>query len=96
MSGSGRGAAYNVFVLGVPVPELLDTVVPQAINGVFSALEPWRAEELLVNFVGRANGPEAIDRIWSPEVADRLAAVRAAADPNGLFAFGPRADALVG
>ncbi|WP_210481491.1 FAD-binding oxidoreductase [Naasia sp. SYSU D00948] len=90
---SGRDAAYSVFVLGAPVPELLDTAVPQAIGAVFAALEPWRADELLINFVGRANGPDVLDRVWRPEVVERLHALRRAADPNGILA-GPRAGVL--
>ncbi|WP_210505558.1 FAD-binding oxidoreductase [Naasia sp. SYSU D00057] len=93
---SGRGAAYSLFLLGAPVPELLDTVIPQVIGGVFAAVEPWRAEELLVNFVGRANGPDALRRVWKPAVAERLDAVRRAADPDGRLAFGPRPAALIG
>ncbi|BDZ47136.1 FAD-binding oxidoreductase [Naasia aerilata] len=92
---SGRGAAYSLFLLGAPVPELLDTVIPEVIHGVFGRLEQWRAEELLINFVGRANGPDALDRVWKPEIAERLDAVRRAADPEGLFAF-DRRPALVG
>ncbi|HEY8589108.1 MAG TPA: FAD-binding oxidoreductase [Naasia sp.] len=82
----GRDGAYSLFVVSAPIPELLETVLPQVIGGVFSAVEEWHATELLTNFVGRANGPDALRRSWSPEVLQRLESIRDAADPDGIFA----------
>ncbi|PJJ72962.1 FAD/FMN-containing dehydrogenase [Diaminobutyricimonas aerilata] len=83
---AGRDAAFALHIVGAPVPELLDTVIPAVIEGVFSAMHPWVAEELQPNFVGPANPGEHRDRIWAPDTARRLDAVRAGYDPFRVFA----------
>lgn len=84
----GRDARYNLHIVGAPVPDLLDTVIPEVIGGVFTTMAPWRSQTLLINFVGRANSPEAVDQCWTPEQNARLDAIRAESDPSGLFPFG--------
>ncbi|BDI22280.1 FAD-binding oxidoreductase [Herbiconiux sp. L3-i23] len=84
----GRDSAYGVHVVGAPVPELLETVIPQVIRGVFAALAPWQAPVSMINFVGRSNEPGQVERSWSAEQNDRLDRVRAAVDPDGLLPFG--------
>ena len=84
----GRSAAYNLHVVGAPVPELLHTVIPQVIRGVFAALEPWRSDEQLVNFLGGVNDQADLRRAWPADVADRLNEVRGAYDPAGRFPYG--------
>lgn len=81
----GREAAYSLHVVGAPVPELLDTVIPAVIGGVFGAVEAWATGTTQINFVGGANGPSGTATAWSPEVRSRLDRVRAAYDPEGLF-----------
>jgi hypothetical protein len=39
-----------------------------------------------VNFVGRANAPDAFANTWSADQRTRLDEVRAAHDPGGVFA----------
>ncbi|MGB4779863.1 MAG: FAD-binding oxidoreductase, partial [Microbacterium sp.] len=83
---AGRDGAYSLHIVGAPVPELLDEVVPGAIAAVFDALGPWRASGLLPNFVGPANASDSASQTWPAETARRLSAVRASYDPFGLFA----------
>jgi len=82
-----RTAAYNLFVSGAPVPGLADTVIAGAVRAVLDAMAPWQDGGHLVNFVGSADGPDAVERSWTPEQNDRLDAIRAAADPRGLFPY---------
>ncbi|HEV7183800.1 MAG TPA: FAD-binding oxidoreductase [Leifsonia sp.] len=69
---------------------------------VFAELAPARAAEIAavlagkvsavtnVNWAGDLTDETAFDTSWPPSVLQRLAAVRAEHDPNGLFAFGPK------
>jgi hypothetical protein len=83
----GRHAAYNLHVVGAPVPELLAEVVPGAVAGVLEALAPWGAGSSQVNFFGNANDPAALRRSWSADTLERLDAVRAAYDPGCRFPY---------
>ncbi len=58
-----------------------------AVAAVLESVAPWRAPHNLINFVGRANGPDAVIDSWTPEQNARLDAIRAEADPTGLFPF---------
>ncbi|MET0693428.1 MAG: FAD-dependent oxidoreductase [Propionibacteriaceae bacterium] len=84
----GRDAAYGLHVVGAPVPELLETVIPQVIRGIFAALGPWRTGGALVNFVGKANDPDSLRNAWPAEIAERLDQVRASYDQQGRFPYG--------
>ncbi len=81
----GRDAAFLLHVVSAPIPELLDTVLRETVGAVLAALDPWRAPTLLINFIGRSNAPGAGAQSWTSEQNARLDAVRAAADPSGLF-----------
>ncbi len=84
----GRQAAYGLHVVGAPVPELLDTVIPQVIRGIFDALAPWRSGDSLVNFFGPANDRASLRSSWPSPIAERLDGVRATYDPQGRFPYG--------
>jgi FAD/FMN-containing dehydrogenase len=86
----GRSAGFGLHVVGAPVPELLDVVVPRVVQGTIAAMAPWLATESLPNFVGRANEAGALASCWLPGVAARLDAVRATVDPEGLLSPAPR------
>jgi hypothetical protein len=75
---AGRAAEYTALVVGQD-PTLFG-LMPQAADAVLGALAPWRTAELNPNFAGHAPG------VWSPEVAQRLEAVRRRVDPDGLLA----------
>ena len=83
---AGRGAAYSLFVVSAPAPELFVDVVPAATSRLLSALEPWSTGGVQPNFVGTLNGPDALDRAWSTEVRLELEAVQERYDPDGMFA----------
>jgi len=83
----GRDAAYSLHVVGAPVPELLDAVVPAAIDGVFTAMDPWATGGVQINFFGNANDPALIESAWPDDVRTRLAEIRDEHDPNGLFPY---------
>lgn len=84
----GRDAAYGIHVVGAPVPELLDTVIPAVIGGIFAAVGEWATGSTQVNFVGRANGADALRSAWDPDVRSRLDEVRRRHDPKRRFPFG--------
>jgi FAD/FMN-containing dehydrogenase len=75
--------AGEYLVLGVGVDEGTGwPAVRDATNRVMSALQPWDSG---TSYLSMADGRVAERRAWSSEAAQRLAAVRAAADPDGLF-----------
>lgn len=82
---AGRDAAYGVFVVSAPVPELFEHVVPAATARLLTALEPWSTGTVQPNFSGTLNGPHALDDAWPAEVRDRLAEVSRRYDPAGIF-----------
>ena len=81
----GRDSAFIVHVVSEPDSAQSKASFSAAVRGVLAALEPWRAPTLLINFVGRSNAPGAEIDSWTPEVNDRLDAIRSRADPGGLF-----------
>ncbi|QAY72322.1 FAD-binding protein [Agromyces protaetiae] len=83
----GRDAAYSLHIVGAPVPELLDTVIPAVVEGVFEALAPWATGGTQINFVGRANRLDELDASWPPAVRERLRDIRRRYDPEGRFPF---------
>lgn len=82
---SGRDAAYGLLVVGAPVPELFETVVPAATRETVMAMAPWASGGFQPNFIGSLNAPWAWDRAWPDEVRARLAAVYRDYDPAGVF-----------
>lgn len=87
---AGRDAAFSLFLIGAPVPELLDTVVPEAIRRAMDAVTPWRTGSQ-PNFLGSTNTDTEIDGCWSADVARRLDSVRWRVDPLGVLG-GPARD----
>jgi hypothetical protein len=84
---AGREGAYSAFVLGALVPGAADAV-PAAGARVLEALGPWAPGTSLLNFLGDATTPERVASAWTPEVHQRLLAVKQAVDPDDLFRFG--------
>lgn len=83
----GRDAAYGLHVVGAPVPELLDSVVPATIEAVFTAIEPWTNGDVQINFFGAANDPTLVAAAWPESIRRRLSEVRDRHDPQGLFPY---------
>jgi hypothetical protein len=84
---SGRSGAYAVLVLGPGIPEL-SQVVPAIGRAVLKALEPWKAPESLINFLGEVSGPREVLAAYPAGSRERLVAVKRAVDPDGIFSFG--------
>ncbi len=84
----GRSIPHLLNVYGAPVPTLTDSDRIEAVRCVLGAVEPWRAPVTLVNFVGRANGSDAVLHSWTIEQHDRLDSIRAHHDPDGQFRYG--------
>lgn len=86
----GRDAAYSLHLVGAPVPELLEAVIPAVIRATFAAVDRWRSGGAQINFFGGANDPVDFDRAWPAPTAERLARLRAFYDPQRRFPYGPR------
>ena len=84
----GRSTPHLINVYGAPVPTLTDLDRIDAVRRALGAVEPWRAPVTLVNFVGRANGADAVMNSWTTEQHDRLDSIRARYDPDCLFPYG--------
>ncbi|MEV4375395.1 FAD-binding oxidoreductase [Streptosporangium sp. NPDC049644] len=84
----GRDAAFGVMVIGAPVPELLDTVVPAVGGAVLGSLTPWLTGGTQLNFHGAMLAPEDLARAWPEPTLRRLIALKDHYDPARVFRFG--------
>lgn len=84
---AGRDAAFTLFTVGVLVPPIADAV-PGALETVVGAMAPWATGGALMNFAGGVDGAPAarVANAWTPAQRTRLAEIRAAYDPSGVFA----------
>ena len=86
---SGRDAAFTLHIIGAPVPQLFDTVIPVCGARVLSALAPWSVAGAQANFDGPAqDDTRPPGTPWPSEVYARLVAVKQTYDPADLFRFG--------
>jgi hypothetical protein len=83
----GRSTAHLLNAYAAPDPSLDDEARLDAVRAVLDAVAPWRAPVNLVNFVGRANGADAIEQSWTPQQNDQLDAIRERHDPDALFPY---------
>ncbi|WGY01035.1 FAD-binding oxidoreductase [Nocardioides sp. QY071] len=81
----GRDAAYGLFVVSAPVPELFAGPVPAAVGGLAKAMAPWASGGFQPNFVGSLNQPSALETAWPAEMRERLERVREHHDPAGVI-----------
>jgi FAD/FMN-containing dehydrogenase len=81
----GRDAAYGLFVVSAPVPELFAGPVPAAVGGLAKAMAPWASGGFQPNFVGSLNQPGALETAWPAEMRERLERVREHHDPAGVI-----------
>ncbi|WP_340698240.1 FAD-binding oxidoreductase [Cellulosimicrobium funkei] len=84
-AAGGRTAGFLLSLVGVNPPRLPDMVAAAASFAQWS--QPWAATETNINFLPGPWTDDALARAWSPETAARLASVRSAYDPTGLFAW---------
>ncbi|MGN7701564.1 FAD-binding oxidoreductase [Cellulosimicrobium sp. 22601] len=84
-AAGGRTAGFLLSLVGVNPPRVPDMIEAAASFAQWS--EPWAATETNINFLPGPWTDETLARAWSPETAARLASVRSAYDPAGLFAW---------
>jgi FAD/FMN-containing dehydrogenase len=80
-------AAFSVHTVGVPMTPELGAAVVERGRRVVGALSAHGRGRRYLNFVEHPSDAAAS---FAPEALDRLRAVRAAADPHGLFQVGHR------
>ena len=85
-SGSGAlasiDAPYAMYSVSVaPQPEM-QVAARRAVDDIRSALSPYAAAQMYLNL---SESSRDVDAFWPAEVFDRLRAVKAAVDPDGLI-----------
>ena len=91
----GRGAGYALSVVGTlqhPTlsPADAEGAVSAAAFGLIDELAPWVSPETTINFAGKPRNAAHFASAWPAKTFARLAEVRAAYDPDGVFPYGPR------
>ncbi|MBX3091130.1 MAG: FAD-binding oxidoreductase [Cryobacterium sp.] len=86
----GRSGRFSLYTIGVPNPELFETVLPTSADRLVTAIAPWTSKETNVNFAGRFRSWEHFESAWPAPIFERLVGVRTKYDPLGLFTFGPK------
>jgi hypothetical protein len=84
---AGRDAQFQVFGLGLVLPELLE-VVPGVTETVIRAVDPWATGSGLVNFSGCRRTTEQVRALYPASYRDRLLTIKRAVDPNDMFRYG--------
>jgi FAD/FMN-containing dehydrogenase len=84
--GNGALAAidadYALFAAGIaPTPEAAQAVAA-GVAAVQSALAPWTARQMYLNFAETSRDPASF---WSPHTYDRLRRIKAAVDPHNMI-----------
>ncbi|MFD1715199.1 FAD-binding oxidoreductase [Amnibacterium flavum] len=83
----GAGSPFTLVMIGVPVPELFDSVLPQSSDYIVSGILPWIADETNINFLGHVASTQQFASAWPADAFSRLIETRTAWDPEGLFAY---------
>ena len=92
----GRATPHLINAYAALVPTLTDARRIAAVRGVLGAVEPWHGPVDLVNFLGRANGADAVVGCWTTEQHARLDSVRGRHDPGGSFPYAGHGGAAPG
>ena len=82
---AGRDAAYGLFVVSAPEPDLFGGAIPAVVGDLAQALAPWASGRFQPNFIGALNLPTALDTAWPDDVRELLGKVRATYDPAGVI-----------
>ncbi|BDI22582.1 FAD-binding oxidoreductase [Herbiconiux sp. L3-i23] len=83
----GRDAAYLLFLVGAPVPQLIETSIPAAADALLDAMSPWTTGGTLANFVGTPRTESELAAAWSTEIGERLDEVRRRWNGDGVLAW---------
>ncbi|PJJ70575.1 FAD/FMN-containing dehydrogenase [Diaminobutyricimonas aerilata] len=84
----GREPGFTFMLIGAPVPDLFDAVLPAAAQHVVDELDPWVSARTTINFASYPSEHSAWKSAWTEETFARLAAVRSRHDPEGVFPYG--------
>jgi hypothetical protein len=82
-----RGAAYSLYVVGVPMGPAAASV-PQAVEDLVAAMAPHCSEIAFANLFGPLRSDDDRARCWSAETYARLQQTKATHDPDNMFRFG--------
>jgi len=85
----GASSPFTLIMIGVPVLELFDQVLPQSSDYIVSGILPWIAEETNINFLGHVASTQQFASAWPTDSFARLAETRGVWDPEKLFVYGP-------
>lgn len=83
----GRDAAFSLYTVGVLAPPVAD-IMPRAIEGLITAMEPHCTGGTLVNFHGQPRDASDRARCWTSQTYQRLQQVKVERDPANMFRFG--------
>ncbi|MDT7547122.1 MAG: hypothetical protein QOE99_3232 [Actinomycetota bacterium] len=83
----GRGAAYNLLMVGLGTPDVIDATRAGA-NRVLAALAPELTGQHLANFIGSTTDPADVLRAYSFGTVARLRALKRTWDPENVFRIG--------
>ncbi len=72
----GRGASYTASLIGVPAPELFESVIPAGADRILGSFAPWRSSEENINFLGEPAEPARIETAWPTAIRTKLDDVR--------------------
>jgi FAD/FMN-containing dehydrogenase len=85
----GRESEYVLTLIGtLGHPGTLGAVTA-ATDAIFGAVAPWTAASTTINFAVPGRALDEFRTSWPVETWERLAAIRAEHDPDGVFPFGP-------
>jgi hypothetical protein len=82
-----RGAAFSLFVVGVPAGPAAESV-PGAVESLVGAMAPYCTGTSFANFFGLLRSEEDRPRCWPAATYTRLQQTKAARDPGDMFRFG--------
>ena len=84
---AGREGAYSLLALGVLAPGLED-VVPSTGLAVAHAVRPWTASATVLDWLGATATRDEVAGAWTPDVHERLVAVKRRVDRHDVFRVG--------
>ena len=75
-------ADYMIFGGGLAPTPAMASAITTRVAGVKSALAPWAATQMYLNFAETSRDPASF---WSPRAYDRLRRIKAAVDPGNMI-----------
>jgi hypothetical protein len=83
----GRDAAFNLLMVGVGTPDVIDVSRASA-QRVLAAVAPELTGQHLANFIGSTTDPADVLRAYPRETQRRLRALKRTWDPHNVFRIG--------